>query len=62
MTDEDIQQHVAKKTKYDKNKTTIIGGTENYGFNHNDVYSSGVAIGNTNYGFPDSSSYYGTGN
>ena len=59
MTNEDIQQHLAKKTKYNKNKTTIIDGTENYGLDHvtqnNDVYRTGVAIGNSNYGFQNNS-------
>lgn len=63
MSDEDIK-HLAKKTKYNKNKTTIIDGTENYGLNHvtpdNDVYTTGVVFGNSNYGFQTNSrSYYG---
>lgn len=69
MTHKDIQQHRAKKTKYNKNenKTTIIDGTENYGFNHytpdNDNYTTGVVFGrkkNSNYGFQtNSANYYG---
>lgn len=66
MTNEDIQQHLAKKTKYNKNKTTIIGGTENYGLNHvtenNDGYSTGLAIRNSNYPFQDNSDNYYGGN
>ena len=70
MSDEDIK-HLEKKTKYNenktkynKNKTIIIDGTENYGLNHvtqnNDEYRTGVAIGNSNYGFQTNSrSYYG---
>lgn len=68
MSDEDIK-HLAKKTKYNKNenKTTIIGGRENYGLDHvtpnNDNYTTGVVFGrkkNSNYGFQtNSDNYYG---